>query len=104
MAVLTAESYADSFDHCRTVKAAIANPEVANDYPLPLSLRRNLVYLVKREMIKRGEYEAEKLDNVSGVYYESFAEAVQRVQKRLGDDPTGCLTWTVIDFYALAGR
>lgn len=82
---------------CTKIVPAGDPPYTAESYPLPLSLRRNLVYLVKSEMKRKGEYKAEV--NLTGVYYKPFKEAVARAQKRRGEAATGCLTWSIVKAY-----
>ena len=88
---------------CREIVPIGKSPYTAESYPLPLSLRRNLVYLVKTEMRRRGEYNDEG-DKLSGVFYDRFKEAVARAQQNLGEEPTGCLTWSVVREYDPAQR
>jgi peptidoglycan hydrolase-like protein with peptidoglycan-binding domain len=71
-------------------------PRYAEDYPLPLSLRRNLVFLVQRKMTGTGESQGP----IDGVYHLQLEAAVRRTQKRLGEEPTGCLTWSLIEHYS----
>ena len=80
---------------CEEIVPTGISPESAEDYLYPLSLRINLIYLVKREMRERGEYEAE----LDYTFSEDFQEAIKEAQARLGEPMTGCLTWTVVSDY-----
>lgn len=71
----------------------------ASDFPLPLSLRRNLVFLVKAAMIRSGEYAYETPANLNGVYTDRLADAVAAAQRRLGLPVTGCLTMPLVRAY-----
>ena len=88
---------------CQAV-VAVGGTEWAENYPLPLSLRRNLVLLVKTEMIKSGEYKDEELDTIDAVYHDRFRDAVAVAQAQRGWEPTGCLTWDVVRAYDPKGR
>jgi putative peptidoglycan binding protein len=82
--------------NCREIVPVSSPPRYAEDYPLPLSLRRNLVFLVQRKMAERREYKGP----VDGVYHLQLEDAVRLAQKQLGEEPTGCLTWSLIEHYS----
>ena len=81
----------------------VGGADSAEDYPLPLSLRRNLVYLVKEAMIRRGEYNYETLADINGVFADRFSDMIAEAQRRLGQEPTGCLTWDIVRAYRPPG-
>ena len=76
----------------------------AEDYPYPISLRINLVVIVKRALIRSGEYTYETLDNMNTVYTDRLADAVAAAEVDLGMEPTGCLSMPLVDHYRRAGR
>jgi peptidoglycan hydrolase-like protein with peptidoglycan-binding domain len=83
-------------ENCSAIVPTVDQPKYASDYPIPLSLRRNLVFIVARALTKEGEYSGP----IDGVYHTELEAAVKHAQKRLGEPETGCLTWTLVDHYA----
>lgn len=86
---------------CRTIAAQGQAPYFAENYPLPLSLRANLIFLMKEEMAARGEYDA----SLSSAVFTTLLESqIKQAQARLGHDVTGCITWELVQAYDSQGR
>ncbi len=86
------------WQHCVAV-VPVDGTEWADNYPLPLSLRRNLVLLVKSAMIETGEYRLEAREALDGIFTQALNLAVEKAQKRLGQEATGCITWQLVEAY-----
>ncbi|WP_171182306.1 hypothetical protein [Ruegeria sp. HKCCD8929] len=86
---------------CRAISAQGQPPYFAENYPLPLSLRINLIFLMKEEMAARGEYDA----SLSSAVFTTLLESqIKRAQARLGHEVTGCITWELIQAYDSKSR
>lgn len=86
---------------CRAISPQGEPPYFAENYPLPLSLRSNLILLMKEEMAARGEYNASLS---SAVFTTLLENQLKRAQARLGHEVTGCITWALIQAYDSQGR
>lgn len=80
---------------CETVRAYGAAPYTAEDYPLPLSARINLRRLMKREMHAIGRYDSPETVN-DAVFHTLLGEEIKRFQRERGEEPTGCITWSLV--------
>lgn len=80
---------------CETVRAYGAAPHTAEDYPLPLSARINLRRLMKREMHAIGRYDSPETVN-DAVFHTLLGEELRRFQRERGEEPTGCITWSLV--------
>lgn len=65
---------------CRAIAAQGQPPYFAENYPLPLSLRVNLIFLMKEEMAARREYDA----SLSSAVFTTLLESqIKQAQARL---------------------
>lgn len=86
---------------CREVTAVGQPPYSAESYPIPLSLRVNLIFLLKEEMAARGEYDGSLSSHVFTIPLE---KQIKRAQARLGHGVTGCITWELVQAYDSQSR
>jgi hypothetical protein len=78
---------------CVGIIPAGSPPYTAEDYPLPLSLRANLIFLMKEALRDRGAYEASLTDSV----FTTLLEAqIRQLQASRGEAQTGCITWDLV--------
>jgi hypothetical protein len=80
---------------CISLAPAGDAPYTAEDYVYPLSLRANLVLMIKSEMRANGEF----FESIDMTFRDPFHQAIARRQEALGEEPTGCVTWSVVRFY-----
>lgn len=81
--------------NCRLVQPTGQPPHSAEDYPLPLSLRVNLIRLMKREMAAIGRYnDPDTVDD--GVFHTLLENEIRRLQAERGEAETGCITWDLV--------
>ncbi len=80
---------------CETVRVYGAAPYTAEDFPLPLSARINLRRLMKREMHEIGRYDSpDTVDDA--VFHTLLRDEIKRLQRERGEEPTGCITWSLV--------
>lgn len=80
---------------CRRVKPVGAPPYSAEDYPYPLSLRINLVRMMKREMAAIGRYSDPKTVK-DHVFTDELEDQIKGLQAERGEPETGCITWKLV--------
>jgi hypothetical protein len=88
---------------CRRVQALGTPPYSAENYPFPLSLRVNLIRMMKREMAAIGRYDnSETVDD--GVFHTLLETEIKRLQTEQGEPETGCITWELVMALDSEGR
>lgn len=84
-----------SRDQCISLAPSGPPPHTAENYSYPLSLRANLVLMIKSEMRKAREF----YGSIDMTFRSRFRAAIAQTQEKLGKEPTGCVTWAVVRYY-----
>jgi hypothetical protein len=98
---ISSRAYADDsllnmVNKCTSIPKAVS-AKTAEDILYPLSLRFNVVLYVKDGMKKLNRYNCSTCE-LNGVFTTQLLSEIRDIQKAIGQEATGCITWEFVNY------